>query len=86
MLGELATLGMPGLCRIRNAHTHTVGTVGTGIKPFIRCIITARSLVLERIREVNTVRFKPFKMPSRVGGGDSGIVQPRNVAPGRQDT
>jgi hypothetical protein len=48
--------------------------------------VTARSLVLERIREVNSARFKPFKMPTRIGGADSGIVQPRPVAPGSGET
>ena len=44
--------------------------------------VAVRSLVLERLKEVNNTKFKPFKMPSRVGGGDSGIVVPRTVAPG----
>jgi hypothetical protein len=38
-----------------------------------------RSLVLERLH-ATTAKFKPFKMPSRVGA-DS-IVVPRTVAPG----
>ncbi len=41
----------------------------------------ARSLVLELLK-ATTAKFKPFKMPSRVGADIDAILAPRTVAPG----
>ncbi len=40
-----------------------------------------RSLVLELLK-ATTAKFKPFKMPSRVGADSDAILAPRTVAPG----
>jgi hypothetical protein len=40
-----------------------------------------RSLVLELLK-ATTAKFKPFKMPSRVGADIDAILAPRTVAPG----